>query len=332
MIEHLCFKCIYIHPKTANSITYTKRDRDFTGYIFFTDLYGAFINGYQYNSGKIVRETNPRNTQVSRMALPNDCGTVEVQVWERECYTVGTVDYCTSWQYAYSYNLRFCSGGSTSSSSGTVYNSVGDNRAIIDSLNGYPCAQGVLKEIPNVNLKAQEMINKIFNVSATLNLKFIPDPSLPDQTDGETTCGGSGEFFNCTVRLNPKMLTSATKDFIAATIVHETVHAYINYKRQTLDPATFKQQFPIYAEYIGNNAAHNEMAVNYVSIMAEMLMARNSRLTRSTAEALSWGGLQKTTAWPNYDNQAYVLEINAEGKGGYSTISNGMQACIINPE
>ena len=67
--------------------------------------------------------------------------------------------------------------------------------------------------------------------------------------------------------------------------------------RNTLDTNEFKNLFPIYWKYRGNEADHHEMAEKYLNSMANFLKTMNPRLSESVAKALAWGGLNKTEMW-----------------------------------
>lgn len=91
------------------SITYNNRNSHFSGFIFYTDTEGNFINGWKYENGKIARKSSKDNQMkktnkrvgtgqaVSLMAPPDpgpvNCTTYETDWYERTCteYTNGSV-------------------------------------------------------------------------------------------------------------------------------------------------------------------------------------------------------------------------------------------------
>ncbi len=93
--------------------------KDFNGEIFFTDLYGEFINGWIYKNGKVIAGSKELNTRksVARAPLPGNCETRELKWYERTCtfYNDNSVE-CTSWQYVGSTYQTYC----TDESSGGV--------------------------------------------------------------------------------------------------------------------------------------------------------------------------------------------------------------------
>lgn len=188
------------------------------------------------------------------------------------------------------------------------------NQDIIDSLQGNPCAQDILKQLPNIDIATKDILQNIFGVTDQVNIKFIASTSLADNVDGDTQCGGSSNYFNCTVRLNNRIINQATKDYIVSIFLHEALHAYINHQRTILDTTTFKEKFPIYWAYRGNDAHHNLMANNYVSMMASIIRGYNPNIADSNARALAWGGLQMTTAWKSKSDTNYVKQVNLAGR------------------
>ena len=173
------------------------------------------------------------------------------------------------------------------------------NQSIIDSLSGYPCAQSTLGEMLAVSKEVDSILNKVFGISSDVSVTFSVNSFLNDTIVGQAKiANGSLSNFNTLIELNPKYLTGS-KDYIAATILHETVHAYIYYMRRYYesDTTTFKTLFPIYWAFRGNEAQHNQMANNYVQYIKGVLLALNSNLTPETAEALAWEGLSMTDVW-----------------------------------
>jgi hypothetical protein len=84
------------------NISYSKIPEAFTGNIFFTDLTGAFINGWLYEDGKIVRKSNKQinAANLAGKVLPPEesCQTVETLWFERDCIEYYNGNYeCGSW-------------------------------------------------------------------------------------------------------------------------------------------------------------------------------------------------------------------------------------------
>ncbi|WP_375444841.1 hypothetical protein [uncultured Fibrella sp.] len=98
----------------------------------------------------------------------------------------------------------------------------------------------------------------------------------------------------------------ATKEYVAATIIHELVHGYYN---ETKGRSLYE------------DAQHNDMAVEYVKPMAEALVGIFS-VTAQDAMALSWAGLYGTSAWETLKSldpaKATTIKLISENyKNGY---------------
>ena len=183
------------------------------------------------------------------------------------------------------------------------------NQHIIDSLQGYPCAQDIVTKLPDCNGEVDSLLINVFGINEDVNLKFKAYPLLTkDSADGYTTFpGGTALFYNQTIQLNPWVMQHSTKEYIAATIIHESMHAIIDYwKNQYLthqiDSNQFKSMFPIYWDQYrirtaSELAQHNEMANNYIETFKRFMRVFSPNISEDMANALAWGGLHKTTSW-----------------------------------
>ena len=189
---------------------------------------------------------------------------------------------------------------------GWEFEPVNDNQIIIDSLQGYPCAQAILTAMPSVNAEVKKILHDVFGVNDEINLIVVPYTFADTTADGETIRLGGDNY---RMRLNTYMLNNSTKDYIAATIIHEALHAYILYNQPlplgggNMDSTTFAQAFPIFSQYsttsisASNMAQHIIMASKYIGLMKGVLHSLNPSLPDYNAESLCWGGLEKTSVW-----------------------------------
>jgi hypothetical protein len=154
----------------------------------------------------------------------------------------------------------------------------------------------------DIIFEVNQSMNSIFGTSNTLNLNFV-DANLNDpSTDGITNVdagGGRGATsIDITITLNTGALQNASREFIAATIIHETFHGYLNYLN-----SSFQHQVMI-SQYIESfTAALHKM---YPSVSSDDLLA------------LSYGGLQGThdfLSLPIGDQNRY-LNLNTNYKNG----------------
>lgn len=205
-------------------------------------------------------------------------------------------------------------GGGGGGTSGGGYMTKKDS--IINLLQGYPCAQSLLNEIVDCDDVTKQVLKDVFGVDVAPSIKFISNSNLPDSIAGQAGSeNGSLANYMALIELNPKYL-NGSKDYIAATIIHESIHAYIRYMRITLDTTEFKTLFPIYWQFKKDNADHNEMANRYINSMSSLLKRLNNNLPDSIANALSWGGLHQTGIWNTIDSakRNQILIINSISK------------------
>ncbi len=133
---------------------------------------------------------------------------------------------------------------------------------------------------------------------ATADAKTITAPINPSSTEIKTS-----------IKFNITRLSGASKEYIAATILHEAIHAWIDY------------QYPIPVE---NTEQHNLMAsTNRFNLMVIALMEMFPNLNQQDAIDLTWGGLYETILFNNLPsserqrivdtNENYRTRINGSG-------------------
>ncbi len=86
------------------TISYSKISKSFNGNIFYTDLYGNFINGYVYENGKIIKKSKLQPstflTTPPRDPIMDQCINNGVDFYKRSCdvYADGSLE-CGPWEY-----------------------------------------------------------------------------------------------------------------------------------------------------------------------------------------------------------------------------------------
>lgn len=151
-----------------------------------------------------------------------------------------------------------------------------------------PCLREMVTKVVYENLDNQisHIINQVFENSELFDLSFHEVTDLPTITLGEAivTHQDNGRIL-ADVFLNVNILPNASQEIIVSTIIHEVLHAYLGYSRNS-------QLF--------ND--HEEMANEYRGLMKNSLQNLFPNLSNKDAEALSWGGLHETIAWQNLLN------------------------------
>ena len=90
---------------------------------------------------------------------------------------------------------------------------------------------------------------------------------------------------NIEIKLNSDVLPNASEQYIAVTILHETLHAYF---RQT-----------------GQLDDHNEMVNNYIPWFESTLKTLYPSMSPEDAEALAYGGLTDSMAFTTSEKDAF---------------------------
>ncbi|MDM1554156.1 MULTISPECIES: hypothetical protein [Chryseobacterium] len=119
------------------------------------------------------------------------------------------------------------------------------NQDIINELKDYPCAQDLVKQLPDLKNDIAVAMKGVFNNNKNYNIIFKAKSGLGD-VDGTTFSSFSTEFgtFKATINLNDDVLRNATKEYILVTMYHEVVHAYLDYEKFKLGAVAFQEQYP----------------------------------------------------------------------------------------
>jgi hypothetical protein len=196
---------------------------------------------------------------------------------------------------------------------GTAYNSdcgcIGGNtgitnceqKTIIDSLRGYPCAQDLLRKFPTLRTEIANLVKNTFSVNDNINVTFKVNLTLAGTTtDGRTTAPTGyvpGITDEETVELNPDVLKYATKEYILVTLYHEALHAYFNKMKHQLSPTEFTNRFGTISVNGGRTLflevdGHFEMAANnYLNGLRDVIRAFNPNFDITRAYALAQAGV-----------------------------------------
>ena len=141
-----------------------------------------------------------------------------------------------------------------------------------DGLN--PCNNLVYDKTVNSNIPSKVLnIVKNFDVRKDLNIVLSDNNIGSASLDGETRQLNSNTW---EISLNTTALDKASQENIAATIIHEMLHIYLG---------------------TGNDPDHETMSQKYIIPMANALTTMGFNISSERAQALAWGGLQKTKAW-----------------------------------
>jgi len=166
---------------------------------------------------------------------------------------------------------------------------------VIDSVKN-SCLKGMVDSIMSKNIKGKidSMIQGVFGGTQKLNLTFTDQIAMQVATDdgeefGQYDKNNPTVLIGAAIDLNAVTLATSSKEFIAATIMHEALHAYLDSKGIAI-----------------GDAQHDVMAANYVNSMANDLMAMFPGLIKDAAYSLAWGGLENTHLYSNPGTSVYI--------------------------
>ncbi|WP_421941060.1 hypothetical protein [Pedobacter sp.] len=171
---------------------------------------------------------------------------------------------------------------------------------IIDSLRGYPCAQNLLRQLPNLNTQIASLVKNTFGITDNINLTFKVNQALAGTTiDGQTISGNfvAGIVDEEIVELNPDVLKNSSQEYILVTLYHEALHAYFNKMSHQLSPTEFANRFGSLSVNGGRTlftevSGHFEMAANnYLNGLRNAILTFNPNYDVDRAYSLAKVGV-----------------------------------------
>ena len=303
---------------------------DFTGRVIVKNWKGDIINMAYYENG--IAKMRGRKAGKSANLNPGtpidneNCHEAEFCIWQQDCdlsiYGDGMVTYeCTNW-----YNTGECwmeywcdEGGDPCEVAGIGCHDEGRDSGdeppsppeIVNNVDD-PCIRNSVISVVNGGCKNQitNFINTTFANSDQFHLQFN-DAVLAGSSanvDAHTSCGPMADLTQMLtiITFNNSQLGNSSQEYLAATVLHEAVHAWIDHK------------FP---DPIENAAQHQLMAsTSRFALMREALMEMFPNLPLQDASDLTWGGLFETVLFNSLSNaeKSRIIEKNHAFKNGNS--------------
>ena len=188
--------------------------------------------------------------------------------------------YCVDWYWVqggnWSYLYTTCEGGSSGGGGGGGGN--GNNYTPSQDIKNdvtNPCLSGVVSKFLQSSHGINDIIQGVFSCNTDVNLVFSNADISGD--DGQTQVEHANpdkSIFDVNIIINNNQ-ADRSQEYIASTIIHEVLHAYMNYTGQPL----------------GNDSQHLAMGNNYVNLMRDYLQTMYG-INSTNATILSLGGLE----------------------------------------
>ncbi len=145
-----------------------------------------------------------------------------------------------------------------------------------------PCLKGMVDEVINRDIvfKANETLKSIFGANEKINIIFNESTELESGVNGNAKptqifydTEEKISSIDVSVNLNLNTLPSSSQEYIATVVVHESIHAYLDYKG-----------------FLYNTSQHDIMLKNYVGVIANYLV-NNFNTPVQDAYSVAFGGL-----------------------------------------
>jgi len=198
------------------------------------------------------------------------------------------------------------SGNSGSGSTGYPYLHSQNQDIITTDLQGYPCAQNIAQQLPNLQNDLGAAMRQIFQNNEKYNITFRPRSNMGN-VDGLTfTSHTNTGSFTAIISLNDQILTNATKEYILVTMYHEVIHAFLDYEKFRLGDIAFQDQYPgiiVGYDYTSDGTVVNrytyidghQQLIPFLTTLQNILSAYNPNLPHDVIVAMARTGITTTT-------------------------------------
>lgn len=221
-----------------------------------------------------------------------------------------------------------------------------------NQIDGSPCSiiAGSIKDsFPCVYTFLQDTLNNtgIFKLQ-DLEFAWKPgrdtlvfvDKDMPSDLAGLTSNGYLSEGrFRDTIFISRKYLREASKEYLASVIIHECVHAFINWcllsyseKQNGVNNKFLRSRFPSHWKwltqgppFISADSQHILMTENYMERMSKSIYkytnpGSTELLRTNLSWSLAWGGLYETPQWKRSDLDTCIIHsVNGWARNMYGT-------------
>jgi hypothetical protein len=129
-----------------------------------------------------------------------------------------------------------------------------------------PCLKGMVDKIvdKDVVFKANETLKSIFGINGKFNITFNESTTLENSVNGNAKPSqilrdnqGNITAMDIDINLNLNNLPNSSQEYIAVVVVHETIHAYLDYKGFAYNTNQHDMMLKDYTDVIANYLVSN---------------------------------------------------------------------------
>jgi hypothetical protein len=181
---------------------------------------------------------------------------------------------------------------------------------IMLDLHNKDTSKSLVPDLEGVSHLSQIILN-MFAASKDYSLHFkvaqLGTNSNGDELNGRTVPIG-GNHLAWEITIDSDLVQNGTRLFIAKTIIHEVMHAYINFVLRENPLSNMVNELQRYNLSLNNsNLTHHEFIGQYVDALASSLSVwDNHAQDMSYYKMLSWGGLETSSAYQAQNNQSLI--------------------------
>jgi hypothetical protein len=317
---------ILFHHVPEKKITMNSRvpidDKNYTGDVYSTDLYGRVLSGFSINKGTISGSYNPSPYATDPVKLN--------EVIIKNTYTAPPYggNYYTMMNYGFVRPQSMSNYASMGLAYASYYRYLQIKKfddGIKDALLK-PCLKKILDNLKKNGTSPGNMVMTFTNDWNSTNYNW----TVKSGTLDGFTAGNTSSNYNITTGIttifDSQGFPDATDLSWAKTILHESVHAYLVTYFKTNRPgwvATYPEMIKDWAAKPDLNAVHHEeIARSLVKSIGTALevygVSQGYNLTKQFYEDMAWGGLQETNAFkalPKSDQNRILDTLSAELTG-----------------
>ena len=199
-----------------------------------------------------------------------------------------------------------------------------------------PCAKAVLEQAKTLNSEISNILGmfgsddnyniRIHNKSFAMDSEHKGDVAY---TIPKGSISGNVHTLDCDIYLNDDIISSASQEYILATIYHEVIHSYLIYELQTLGEKAFNRKYPsVYSKefFVGNrkqkkmyvlidDKQHHNKFSNFIESLAQSIMSfPGTQISLETARAMAKVGVVENESLSEREN--YLNNQQKLGKSG----------------